>query len=159
MNYTPDTEAWVKLPLELLKRSGISQRAAVLLAVIIDRCKHDGNLSAPISADELHERSGMSRRTIFRALDELRKLELVRIDRTGRQSVYSITPGCVELCPKAVKDEKPGAAPARSGSRARSGGAVPAPNKYEQLARLIERQILDEPLPGQLEFSTEEVST
>lgn len=157
MNYTPDTEAWVKLPLELLKRSGISQRAAVLLAVIIDRCKRDGNLSAPISADELHERSGMSRRTIFRALDELRTLALVRIDRTGRQSVYSITPGCVELCPKAVRDDHPPKI-SGAGSRARSGGAAPAPNKYEQLARLIDRQILDEPLPGQLEFS-EEVST
>ena len=107
MDYKPSTEAWVKLPVELLKRQGISKAAAVTLAAIIDKCKHQATLSAPIDATELTQRTGYSRRTLFRALDELKALALIEINRTGRASMYTLTPGCIELCPKAVKDDHP----------------------------------------------------
>ena len=153
MNYTPETTAWVKLPVELLKRSGISQKAALLLSVIIDKCKKSATLSAPISAAELVERSGMSRRTVCRALDELRALELIETDRTGRASTYRLTPGCVELCPKAVKDDHPAEQPAKPAPRARKRRegyceSMTAPSEYAVLAN----RFPDDPLPGQLEF-------
>ena len=107
MDYKPSTEAWVKLPVELLKRQGISKATAVTLAAIIDKCKHQATLSAPIDATELTQRTGYSRRTLFRALDELKALALIEINRTGRASMYTLTPGCIELCPKAVKDDHP----------------------------------------------------
>lgn len=121
MNYTPDDVTWVKLPLELLKRQGISRRAAVLLSIIIDKCKKDkASLSATISSAELIERSGMSRRTVFRTLDELRALALIESTKTGRESVYKLTTGCVELCPKAVRDEHPKDTPRGSTPRPRA---------------------------------------
>lgn len=153
MNYTPETTAWVKVPVELLKRSGISQKAAVLLSIIIDKCKQSATLSAPISAAELVERSGMSRRTVCRALDELRALELIETDRTGRASTYRLTPGCVELCPKAVKDDHPAAQPAsrsRAPRSSRRGSSTATATEAEYMT-LVNR-FPDDPLPGQLEF-------
>lgn len=161
MDYKPETTAWVKVPVELLKRSGISQRAAVLLSVIIDKCKKSASLSAPISAAELVERSGMSRRTVCRALDELRVLELIETDRTGRASTYRLTPGCVELCPKAVKDDHPAAQPAprprpqRSGRRGSSAGTATTTATMEEYMALVNR-FPEDPLPGQLEFGGDE---
>ena len=153
MDYKPDTTAWVKVPIELLKRSGISQKAAVLLSVIIDKCKKSATLSAPIGAVELVERSGMSRRTVCRALDELRALELIETDRTGRASTYRLTPGCVELCPKAVKDSHPAEQPAprpRTQRSARRGSSAATATEAEYMS-LVNR-FGDDPLPGQMEF-------
>lgn len=154
MDYRPETIAWVKMPVELLKRSGISQRAAVLLSIIIDKCKKSATLSAPIGAAELVERSGMSRRTVCRALDELRALELIETDRTGRASTYRLTPGCVELCPKAVKDDHPAERPAPRARAARSSrrGSSSATATEAEYLSLVNRFKEDEPLPGQLEF-------
>lgn len=156
MDYTPSTEAWVKLPLELLKREGISKRAAVLLSVIIDRCKHAQELSAEISADELQTRSGISRATVCRALDELRALDLIQTTRTGRGSVYRLTDGCVELCPRACKDDHPAEQPSKSSrsssrSRTQRGGSVTKNmDKYLTLVNRFKED--DEPLEGQTSF-------
>jgi DNA-binding transcriptional ArsR family regulator len=138
VNYQPETEAWVKLPLELLKRSGISQRAAVLLSVIIDKCKHKHELSAPISSAELCERSGMSRRTVCRALDELRALELIETTRTGRDSAYKLTAGCVELCPKAVRDDHPPKI-SGAGSRARKKPTTEETDRMNKYLQFVNR--------------------
>lgn len=156
MEFAPTTEAWVKLPLELLKREGVSKRAAVLLSVIIDRCKHGQDLSATISADELQTRSGMSRATVCRALDELRALSLIQTTRTGRGSVYKLTEGCVELCPKAVKDDHPAAEQPRkssrssSRSRTQSGSTTGYMSEYLSLVNRFKDD--DEPLEGQTSF-------
>ncbi|MBR2086891.1 MAG: winged helix-turn-helix transcriptional regulator [Oscillospiraceae bacterium] len=137
MNYEPETVAWVKLPLELLKRQGVSQKAAVLLSVIIDKCKQDkASLSAPISSAELVSRSGMSRATVCRALNELRALDLIESTRTGRESVYRLTAGCVELCPKAVKDEHPKGTP--RGSAPRSRTKKPTAAEMEKMSKYLQ---------------------
>lgn len=147
----PTTEAWIKLPLELLRQHGISKSGAVLLAAIIDECKHSEDLAAPISVDKLIAKAGYSRATVFRTLDELRELGLIETERTGRACVYKLTAGCVELCPRAVKDDRPARHTARAGSK-------PAPRaaaaKYEAV---VNRFPDDDPLPGQMEF-TDEVS-
>ena len=139
MNYQPETVAWVKLPLELLKRQGVSQKAAVLLSVIIDKCKQDeASLSAPISSAELCERSGMSRRTVCRALAELRALELIETTRTGRGSGYKLTAGCVELCPKAVRDDHPPKI-SGAGSRARKKPTAEETDRMNKYLQLVNR--------------------
>lgn len=154
MDYKPSTEAWVKLPVELLKRQGISKAAAVTLAAIIDKCKHQATLSAPIDAAELTQRTGYSRRTLFRALDELKGLDLIEIERTGRASMYTLTPGCIELCPKAVKDDHPQTFPQTKKRKSRNipqndDGMTPD----SAYMALVNRSLLEEDvLEGQMEF-------
>lgn len=145
MDYTPSTEAWVKLPLELLKRRGISRQAAVLLAVIIDECKHKCDLSAPITADNLTERSSMSRRTLYRILKELRELDLIRVQRTGRSSIYTLTPGCVELCPRAVRDDRPAEQqPKKARSRKPTKAEIEDMAEYMQLVNRFKEDEVNE---------------
>ena len=153
MDYKPSTEAWVKLPVELLKRQGISKAAAVTLAAIIDKCKHQATLSAPIDAAELMQRTGYSRRTLFRALDELKALALIESKRTGRASLYTLTPGCVELCPKAVKDDHPQSFPQPKKRKARRNIPQDEDDNMEAYLALVNRFLPEEePLEGQLEF-------
>lgn len=158
MDYKPSTEAWVKLPVELLKRQGISKAAAVTLAAVIDKCKHQATLSAPIDAAELMQRTGYSRRTLFRALDELKALALIESKRTGRASVYTLTPGCVELCPKAVKDDHPQSFPQpqkRKASRASRNSPQDddSMNPASEYMALVNRSLPEEDaLEGQMEF-------
>ena len=158
MDYTPSTEAWIKLPLELLKRNGISRQAAVLLAVIIDECKHKSNLSALIGADTLTTKSNMSRRTVFRVLAELRELDLIRVQRTGRTSVYTLTPGCVELCPKAVQDEQPKQQPTPRARKQRKAPTEDELRKMKEYTALANRFLDsdDEPIQGQQEFPVDD---
>lgn len=153
IDYKPSTEAWVKLPVELLKRQGISKAAAVTLAAIIDKCKHQATLSAPIDAAELMQRTGYSRRTLFRALDELKALALIESKRTGRASVYTLTPGCVELCPKAVKDDHPQSFQQTKKQRKASRNSPQDDDNMEAYLALVNRFLPEEePLEGQLEF-------
>ena len=161
-NYTPSTKAWVKLPLELLKRNGISRQAAVLLAVIIDECKHKSDLSAPIRADTLTAKSSMSRRTVFRTLAELRELGLIEVQRTGRTSIYTLTQGCVELCPNAVQDEQPKQQQPTPRARARKQHKAPTEDElrkmkeYTALANRFLDSDPDEPIQGQQEFPVDD---
>lgn len=173
--YKPSTEAWIKLPVELLKRKGISQKAAVLLSIIIDKCKHTQELSASITADELTAKSGMSRRTVCYAIEELRALDLIRTERTGRASVYTLTPGCVELCPRAVRDEHPAEQPPRrQRSKPTPRRAAKSGKDYGALIRQYELEAqrradaeyanevarnMESELPGQTSFFDKEVST
>ena len=175
-NYKPTTEAWVKLPLELLQRAGISKRAAIVLAIIIDRCKHMQNLTTPITIEAITERAGMSRRTIDYAIKELKSLDLIRTQRTGRSSVYTLTPGCVELCPRAVKDDHPAEQQRKPTPRTSKKQCNSSGTDYGAFIKAQEKQFLsmsdeeiaakymsgsssrsfksdeDEPLPGQQSF-------
>lgn len=91
-------KAWIRMPLELLQRNGLSKSAAITLGVIIDRCTDTTTGTAAITQAELSHESGYDPRTIRRALIELEALELIAHERTGRASTYSLT-GCVELLP------------------------------------------------------------
>lgn len=162
-DYTPSTKAWIKLPLELLRRSGIGKSAAVLLAIIIDECKHEDDLTKPISVQQLIRKSGYSRATVFRLLQELRELGLIEVQRTGRTSIYTLTPGCVELCPKAVQDEQPKQqqqptprARARKQRKAPTEDELRKMKEYTALANRFKDEGEDEPQPGQQSFPVDD---
>ena len=91
-------KAWIRMPLELLQRQGLSKSAAIVLGVIIDRCTDTPSGSASMSLQDLARTSGYSLSTVKRSLIELEALELIQHDRTGRSSAYTLT-GCVELLP------------------------------------------------------------
>lgn len=91
-------KAWIRMPLELLQRQGLSKSAAIVLGVVIDRCTDQLDGSAIISHADIAKTSGYDPRTVRRALIELERLELIEHDRTGRASRFRLT-GCVELLP------------------------------------------------------------
>lgn len=91
-------KAWIRMPLELLQREGLSKSAAIVLGIIIDRCTDRPDGCATISRADIAREAGYSRATVWRALDELERLELIEHARTGRASAYKLT-GCVELLP------------------------------------------------------------
>ena len=91
-------KAWIRMPLELLQRQGLSKSAAIVLGVIIDRCTDTPTGQAALSRQELARVSGYSLSTVKRALIELEELELIEHSRTGRASAFRLT-GCVELLP------------------------------------------------------------
>ena len=92
------TKAWIRMPLELLQRDGLSKSAAVVLGVIIDRCTDRPDGCATISRADIAHTAGYSIATVRRALEELFRLDLIEHARTGRASAYKLT-GCVELLP------------------------------------------------------------
>lgn len=92
------TKAWIRMPLELLQRDGLSKSAAVVLGIIIDRCTDRPDGCAIISRADIAHTAGYSLATVRRALDELERLDLIEHARTGRASAYKLT-GCVELLP------------------------------------------------------------
>lgn len=91
-------KAWIRMPLELLQRQGLSKSAAITLGVIIDRCTDNTAGAAAITQAEMSRDAGYDPRTIRRALIELEQLGLISHERTGRASAYRLT-GCVELLP------------------------------------------------------------
>lgn len=106
-------KAWVKLPLDALKRSGgITKAGVVVLSVMVDEAarKHrtDG---VEMTVQEIADKAGCNERTVRRALEALEVAELIAHRRTGRASSYTLT-GAVELYPEGTFDGS-----ARSGSR------------------------------------------
>ena len=154
---TKKTGAWVRLPLDLLSAEGVSKNAASICAVIVDAATSTPKLSADLTREEIASKAGCSLATVRRALTELERLGLISHTRTGRGSVYKLT-GLVELCPAACEPKKRPAAPAapkptpRAKAQAKMEAYLSTVNRFKQIAED------DEPLAGQMEFSTEEVS-
>ena len=74
--------AWVRLPLDMLRDKNISITACVVYALIADRT--DGAEVVQISAQELADCTGTSRRTAIRAVEELeRNNYIIREVRAG----------------------------------------------------------------------------
>lgn len=108
-------KAWVKLPLDALKRSGgITKAGVVVLSVMVDEAakkhKTDG---VEMTVQEIADKAGCNERTVRRALEALEVAELIAHRRTGRASSYTLT-GAVELYPEGTFD-----------GSARAGGKKP----------------------------------
>lgn len=74
--------AWIRLPLDMLRDKDISITACVVYALIADRT--DGAEVVQISAQELADCTGTSRRTAIRAVEELeRNNYIIREVRAG----------------------------------------------------------------------------
>lgn len=74
--------AWIRLPLDMLRDKDISITACVMYAIIADRT--DGAELVQISAQELADCAGTSRRTAIRALSELEEQNyIIRETRAG----------------------------------------------------------------------------
>lgn len=74
--------AWIRLPLDMLRDKDISITACVVYALIADRT--DGAEVVQISAQELADCAGTSRRTAIRAVEELeRNNYIIREVRAG----------------------------------------------------------------------------
>ena len=98
-------KAWIRMPLELLQRQGLSKSAAITLGVIIDRCTDTPSGVAAITQQEIAAAAGYDPRTIRRALKELLELELISYELNGRAPLYKLT-GCVELLPPKKRSSK-----------------------------------------------------
>lgn len=148
-------EAWIKVPLKLLRAQGVTKSEAAICCVIIDRCSKRIDGWTEISTADMAADTGTATKTAKRAILTLEALGLIEVQRTpGKPSAYRLT-GCVELCPAAFTRRTAPAAPAplrRSGSRR---SAEPTADELERAAKytaLVNRFKDDEPLPGQLEM-------
>lgn len=80
-------QAWVRLPLEMLK-SDLSKSAVLVYAVILDRADKG---KATVSTAELARITGLSRSTTKRAIKELVAAEQIESDtRTQRGTEYKL---------------------------------------------------------------------
>lgn len=97
--YTPINNAWIRLSLQTLITADLHKSSVILLAVLIDQTRA-GNHYEPvtISIAELMQLTGYSRRQMYRALDELCKLDLIQRRSTGRGLVITLT-GAVKVLP------------------------------------------------------------
>lgn len=93
-------KAWIRLPLELLKRDDFTKSDAVLLGVLIDQIQERDGMKAAISQERLAKLCGVSIRTIKRAEQHLESLGLIERRRTGRETVYELKSGAELLPPK-----------------------------------------------------------
>ena len=147
-------EAWVKVPLKLLRAEGLTKSDAAICCVIIDRCSKRLEGWTEISTADMAADTGTATKTAKRAVTTLERLGLIEVQRTqGKQSAYRLT-GCVELCPSAFRRTAPAAAPParRSGSRAEAAPTEAERARASKYEALVNRFKDDEPLPGQLEF-------
>lgn len=104
-------QAWVRLPLEVLRMVGLTKTDAVVLSLIIDRCIDSPDRSAAISAAWLADSSGASARQICRSCAALESLDLIERQRTGRATRYTLRDG-VELLPPKIRKGGKGKPPA-----------------------------------------------
>lgn len=103
--------AWVRLPLALLRERGLTKAAAAVCCVLLDRATSAAELSAwvEVSVSDLVADTGYNRRTIFRALDDLEALDLIERERNrlkGSPSRYRLRSECIELCGRAAEPKK-----------------------------------------------------
>lgn len=105
-------QAWVRLPLEVLRMVGLTKTDAVVLSLIIDRCIDSPDRSAAISAAWLADSSRASARQICRSCAALESLGLIERQRTGRATRYTLRDGVELLPPKIRKGGKGKPAPA-----------------------------------------------
>ena len=98
-------KAWIKLPLDALKRSGgITKAGVVVLSVMVDRAARDRRTEGvQMTVAEIADCAGCDGRTVKRALKALEMAELIRHEHTGRASKYTLT-GAVELYPEGTFD-------------------------------------------------------
>lgn len=70
------TKAWVRLPLDLLRDPTTSLAATVVYALIADKAEGAAEV-IQLSASDLAQSAGISKRTAFRALEELESKNLI----------------------------------------------------------------------------------
>lgn len=105
-------EAWVRLPLKLLKTHGITKSAAAVCAVIVDRATSAPELYAwiTVSVPDLVSDTGCSRSAVLRSLEDLERLGLIVVEHNrtaGKSNRYKLS-GCVELCGRAAEPKQRG---------------------------------------------------
>ena len=106
-------EAWVRLPLKLLKQHGITKSAAAVCAVIVDRATSAAELYdwVTVSAADLVADTGYTRRTVQRSIDDLVRIGLIDRDINkinGCANRYRLRSDCIDLCGNAAKPKQRG---------------------------------------------------
>lgn len=143
-------DVWVRLPLDVLNEQGMSKAAAVVLAVIVDRCTSNVDRCAAITTKYIVSSSGYSRATVYDALKELFRLDLIAHERTGRASRYRLT-RCVELYPNACEVKESAQKKAARKQRREDRKDL---EEYAKLANRFKNE--EEPIEGQMEFTQPE---
>ena len=83
---------YYRLPAAALENVHLTRAALIVLAVLIDQ----SDFGAPeLTKDEIAELAECSRTTVTDSLRQLKQAGLIRIQRTGRASIYNI----VEILP------------------------------------------------------------
>lgn len=81
---------WIKMPMWIFTETKLSPTEACVLALLIDRAKlRDWKTS--IGHKDMAEQLNVSARTVMRALEKLEELELISVQRTGKESIYQIS--------------------------------------------------------------------
>lgn len=96
------SKSWVKLPLALKQRPGITKAAADVGAVIVHHCAEAE--PCEISTAEIADSLGYCVLTVKRSVAALVAAGLIEAERSnGRRSRYRLTDQCRELCASALK--------------------------------------------------------
>lgn len=95
--------AWVRLLLSTLQKEGCSKSAALVLAVIADKATEHQSRSAWLKQSEIAASAGVDRRTVRRAVQQLRALGLIETQQQqpGERLRYTLT-DAVELSLKST---------------------------------------------------------
>ena len=106
-------DAWVRLPLKLLKQHGITKSAATVCTVIVDRATSAANLFdwVSVSAADLVGDTGYTRRTVQRSIDDLVRIGIIERESnksSGCTNRYRLRSDCIELCGKAAHPKQRG---------------------------------------------------
>lgn len=83
-------QEWVRLPTELL-HTNLKRSAILVIAVLIDR--ESDHHQVTITVDDMATKTGLSRRSVLYALQELRAAGYITDTiRSGRASTYTLRP-------------------------------------------------------------------
>lgn len=152
--------AWVRLPLKLLRENGLTKSAAAVCCVLLDRATSAADVSAwiTVSMSDIAADVGCDVRTVRRAVADLLGIGLIE-RRSGKASgasnAYRITPGCVELCGRAAEAKravKSDAAAAPRPARRSVRRSCSAEDEEAAAYLSLVNRFADDPLPGQMEF-------
>ena len=106
-------EAWVRLPLKLLKLHGITKSAATVCTVIVDRATSAVELYdwVTVSAADLVADTGYTRRTVQRSIDDLVRIGIIERETnkiSGCTNRYRLRSECIDLCGRAAEPKQRG---------------------------------------------------
>lgn len=83
------------MPTEIIKNKSLTPIAKILYAILLD--KIDNNNITMATAQELAEETGSSERSVYRAIEQLKKYGYIkRTEPTGRNTLFDI----YEILPK-----------------------------------------------------------
>lgn len=112
--------AWVRLLLSTLRKEGCSKSAALVLAVIADKATEHDSKSVYLKQGDIAQLAGVDRRTVRRAVQQLRSLGLIVTQQQPGERLRYVLTDAVELPLKTTVAARAAAQRKRSAAAARA---------------------------------------